>query len=184
MRLALAVVLVACGADEAARRARWRMQQRRVRERMEQLMRTKPYLFTKKPTPRPSEAARPKHRETHEIPNARADAETGPDAQAYAEADTCSNISAVHISTILRAYKCTGTGTHVPTRTCDATADQEPAQQCRATMWNASPSRAPGTRVGRALLQPLRYETSDAVHLSIGMRAHGLSTTLCHCPST
>ena len=54
MRLALAVVLVACGADEAARRARWRMQQRRGRERMEQLMRTKPYLFTKKPTPRPS----------------------------------------------------------------------------------------------------------------------------------
>ena len=59
--------------------------------------------------------ARPNHRETHEIPHTITDAKAGPHAQAHAKAFIGTNISAFHISTILRAYKSAHTGTHIPT---------------------------------------------------------------------
>ena len=58
MRLALAVVLICCSADDSLRR-RWRTQQRIGRERyarqQEKLLREKPWLFTPRPTPGPTQ---------------------------------------------------------------------------------------------------------------------------------
>ena len=139
MRLALAVVLVACGADEAARRARWRMQQRRGRERMEQLMRTKPYLFTKKPTPRPSlkptpapSTAKPTKYPTP-APTPKPDPTRKPTPKP-------THVPTLVPSTSVPSFAPTNVPVPAPTSRHERAmrlADQEPAQQCRATMWNA-----------------------------------------------
>ena len=63
----------------------------------------------------PEADARPNHVKTHETPHTSTDAEAGPHAQAHAQADTRPHISSQYLITVLRAYKCTGTGTHITT---------------------------------------------------------------------